>query len=84
MFVLLRGVAKELKKLGQRDIIVREIYATSESPTGIAMAMHAGMQELPPRLGKRLRFVLSVEQSQSFLAKAYREGLEEWQKSTEG
>jgi len=83
MLVLLRGTAKELRKLGQRHIIIRKIYATSESPTGIAMAMHVGMQELPPRLGKRLRFVLSVEQSPSFLASAYREGLEERQKNTE-
>jgi hypothetical protein len=44
------------------------------------MAMHVGMQELLPRLGKRLRLVLDVEHSQSFLAKAYKEGLEEWQK----
>ena len=77
MLVLLRGVASELRKLGQRDIRIRTIYATSESPTGIAMALHVGMQELPPRLGKRIRFMLSVEQSPSFLANAYREGLAE-------
>lgn len=80
MLVLLRGVANELTKLGERNIHLRRIYATSESPTGIAMALHVGMQELPPRLGKRVRFVLDVEQSQSFLALAYKEGLAEQRK----
>ena len=78
--VLLRGIRKEMHKLGQRGVIISKIYATSETPTGIAMSIHAGMEEYGPRIGKRLTFVMNVEKSKSFLADDYKEGLKERQK----
>jgi hypothetical protein len=82
MLVLLRGAAEELKKLGRRGIIIQKIYARTQTPTGIAMSIHTGMQEYEPlpRTGKLVRFVLDVEKSDSYLAKIYKEGLEEWKK----
>lgn len=82
MLVLLRGLAQVLTDLGRHGITITKVYATSETPTGIAMAMHIGMKELPPRKGKRIKFELDPEQeNQSFLFKRYKEGREEWKKS---
>ena len=82
MFVLLRGAAEELKNLGRRGIILRNVFGRSQTPPGIAMAMHMGMEEYTPlpRTGKLVRFVMDVSTSNSFLAKTYREGYAEWQK----
>lgn len=80
MLVLLRGAGNELKKLGRRGIMIDKIYARSQTPTGIAMAIHVGMSEYPPlpRTGKLARFVLNVEKSHTYLAQKYKEGLKEW------
>ncbi|HEU5384203.1 MAG TPA: hypothetical protein VFV38_53095 [Ktedonobacteraceae bacterium] len=82
MFMLLRGAGNELKKLGRRGVIIDKIYARSQTPTGIAMALHVGMSEYKPlpRTGKLVRFVLDVETSNTYLVQRYKEGLEEWEK----
>lgn len=81
MLVLLRGLAGLLKDMGRRGVVIEKIYATSETPTGIAMAMHIGMEEIPPRIGKRVRFELDTEKEpRSFLIRNYQEGLAEWNK----
>jgi hypothetical protein len=38
------------------------------------------MDEIKPRIGKRMRFVLDVDKSDTFLLKDYKEGYAEWQK----
>ncbi len=78
--VLLRGLRKQMVELGKKGYIITKIYATSETPTGIAMAIHVGMEAYGPKIGKRLTFVWDVEKSQSFLCDAYKEGLSEWRK----
>lgn len=78
--VLLRGLSRKFRSLGERGVIISKIYATSQTPTGIAMAIHAGMKEYGERLGKRLAFVMDVDTSSSFLAASYKEGFAEWQK----
>ncbi len=70
--VLLRGLKHRLGELGKQGIILSNIYATSETPTGIAMAIHAGMKDYGIKLGKRLTFVLDVETSTSFLLDEYK------------
>ena len=77
---LLRGVKREAEQLGRRGAVISKIYATSDTPTGIATAIHIGMDEYGPRVGKRLRFVLDVEKSPSFLLDDYKKGLAEWRK----
>jgi len=79
--VLLRGAGEELKKLGRRGIIISKVYARSQTPTGIAMAIHAGMEEYEPmpRTGKLVRFVLDIKTSNAFLARMYKEGFTEWE-----
>jgi hypothetical protein len=44
-----------MKRLGKEGVIITKIYATSETPTGIAMAIHAGMETYGHKLGKRLQ-----------------------------
>ncbi len=78
--VLIRGIMKRMKELGRNGVIITKLYATSQTPTGIAMSLHAGMKEFGERLGKRLKFVMDVETSQSFLLDSYKEGLAEWKK----
>ncbi len=78
MLVLIRGLMGKLREWGQRGIKLTKIYATSETPTGISMALHLGMEEVKPRLGKRLRFVLDVNDTDSFLFNSYKEGLSKW------
>jgi DNA-binding Lrp family transcriptional regulator len=78
--VLLRGLSREFRSLGERGVIISKIYATSQTPTGIAMAIHAGMKEYGERLGKRLTFIMDVDTSSSFLVASYKEGYAEWQK----
>jgi hypothetical protein len=77
---LLRGVRREAGQLGRKGVLITKIYATSDTPTGIATAIHIGMEEYGPRVGKRLRFVLDVEKSQAFLLDDYKRGLAEWSK----
>lgn len=80
MFVLLRGVGRELKKLGRRGVIIPKVYARSQTPTGIAMCLHLGMKpyEPMPRTGKLMRFELDLETADTFLAHMYKQGLAEW------
>lgn len=81
---LLRGVRRAAGELGRKGAVITKIYATSDTPTGIAMAFHVGIDEYGPRVGKRLRFVLDVEKSQTFLLDNYKQGLAEWIKEQRG
>ena len=49
---LMRGTMREMEDLGRRGIIIEKIYATCETPTGIAMAIHSGMKEAGNPIGK--------------------------------
>jgi hypothetical protein len=75
---LLYGTAHELERLGHKGIIITKIYAVSDTPTGIAMAVRAKMKPFGPPLGKRLTFELDVETSESLLLKGYKRGLAAW------
>ncbi len=78
---LIRGIIREVNKLGTRGIVITAIYATSETPTGIAMSIHAGMEQFGEKIGKRIKFKMDVKTSQSFIAESYRRGFEEWKKA---
>ena len=81
MAILLRGLRNELEQLGRKGIVITNVYATSETPTGISMSLHAAMQEFGSPLGKRRAFVMNLEQSPMFLTEAYRRGLDEWKQA---
>ena len=79
--VLLRGIKRRFEELGRQGIILTSFYATSQTPTGIAMAMHAGMENLGPKLGKRQKFVMHTESSTSFLLDDYKAALKQHQQT---
>ncbi len=76
---LLRGTSEELEKLGSQGVIISKVFATSDTPTGIAMSLRAHMTQLG-MLGKRLTFMLDVETSNIPLLQAYKRRLAEWRK----
>lgn len=77
---LIRGTVKEVYQLGKRGIVITTLYATSETPTGIAMSIHAGMEQYGEKLGKRLKFRMDAKTSTSFIAENYQRGFAEWEK----
>lgn len=79
---LLRGTARELAKLGRKGIIITNFYATSETPTGIAMGFSANMSLFGNPIGKRLTFSLDVNNSNLPLLVPYKEALALWQRET--
>ncbi len=81
--VLIRGIMRKLEELGQRGVIITKVYATSETPTGIAMSMHSGMKELDIKLGKRLAFMIDIDKSNSRLLRGYKRELAKWKKEQE-
>jgi hypothetical protein len=84
LFKLLRGTALEMAKLGEKGIIIRKLYATSETVTGIAMGFSAKMEQYGKPLGTgRFRFVLDVEKSEIPLLRPYNKALEQWRKKTQ-
>jgi len=71
---LISGLIDFLNSLAKRHIIITKLYATSVTPTGIALLRHAGFRELG-QIGKRIAFELDTLNSNAPLAKAYRESL---------
>jgi hypothetical protein len=78
--ILMRGTMQVLGDLGRRGVTITKFYATSETPTGIALSLHAGMRELDYRLGRRLAFEMDIEKADSPLLKSYKKGLAEWKR----
>jgi hypothetical protein len=84
LFKLLRGTALEMAKLGEKGIIIKRIYATSETTTGIAMAFSAKMEQYGKPLGTgRFRFILDVEKSDIPFLRPYNKALEQWKKGAQ-
>lgn len=80
---LLRGVQRELVELGRKGYIISKFYATSETPTGIMMALNAHMMTFGNPIGKRQMFVLDVEKSDLMPLATYKEALAAWQQENE-
>ncbi len=81
---LLNGTMREIAKLGQQGVVITKIYATSDTPTGIAMSIHAKMRPLGAMKGsdgKRFAFELDVAESDLPLLRDYKQALAEWKQS---
>lgn len=80
---LLLGISNALAELGGRGIVIRKIYATSMTETGIALSLHAGMKTIkrlkaPNRKEQKLpryAFELDVATSDLPLLQPYKEAL---------
>ena len=71
---LISGFFDFLHRLAEQQITITKFYATSATPTGIAILRHAGFQEIG-RIGERIAFELETETSDTPLVRAYRESL---------
>lgn len=86
---LLLGVRNALADLGKEGVIIRKVYATSETETGIALSMHAKMKTIrrlkAPNLKEhepaRYAFELDVATSDLPLLQPYKRAFAEWQRS---
>lgn len=81
---LLRGISQALAELGRQGKIIRTIYATSETESGINLAMHAHMRLIGRVSPKRYAFELDVATSTLPLLKPYQEALTHWMREHPG
>jgi hypothetical protein len=72
---LISGFLRFLEELAEKNITVTHFYATSVTPSGIAIMQNAGF-EVIGTLGKRYAFKLDTRNSDAWIAKEYREILE--------
>ena len=68
---LINGIVRFIQELATKDITITKFYATSVTPTGIAILRNAGFQETG-QIGKRITFELDTMTSDARLAKQYR------------
>jgi hypothetical protein len=71
---LINGVARFLRELAEKNIVITKLYATSSTPTGIAILRNTGFQEIG-QIGKRIAFEFDTMTSSTPLAIKYREAL---------
>ena len=71
---LINGVVRFVRELAENNITITKFYATSSTPTGIAVLRNAHFQEVG-QIGKRIAFELDTMKSNAPLAKRYREML---------
>ena len=71
-------------ELGRRGVIISKIYATSETTTGINLAMHAQMKQIGRISPGRYAFELDVASSDLPLLKFYKKALAEWRQRFPG
>lgn len=73
---LLFGTAREL---GRQGVNLSKVYATSETDTGIAMSIHAGMHALGKIGPHRFAFELNVPSSDLPALRLYKRAYADWQ-----
>jgi hypothetical protein len=72
---IISGFMEFLQDLAQRSVTITAFYATSATPTGIAILRNADF-EVIGQVGKRIAFKLDVLKSESRLLKEYKEILQ--------
>lgn len=78
---LISGLMEFLYELAQKSVIITKFYATSVTPTGIAILRNAGFEELN-QMGKRIAFELDTMKSNSRMIHEYRQLIIEERKET--
>lgn len=80
---LIARTVNVFRQLGERGVEVRNIYATSRTPTGIRICRKPGMKEQPvPSEEGQLAFSINVQTTDSMLAKEYQQAFEEYKKQS--
>lgn len=71
---LISGLAEFLDSLAQQNITITKFFATSVTPSGIAILQHAGFKNIG-QIGKRIAFELDTMTSDAPLVEEYRQAL---------
>jgi hypothetical protein len=74
---LIGGFIGFLEDLANRGVEITKFYATSSTPTGIAILRNAEFKETG-KIGKRIKFELDTYTSESILAKEYKKEIEKY------
>ncbi len=68
---LINGMIRFIQEMAAKDITITKFYATSVTPTGIAILRNVGFKEIG-QIGKRIAFELDTMTSDARLARQYR------------
>ncbi len=82
--VLLRGVRKDLERLGHEGITITRMYAYSETESGIAMCARLGMSQWEEPRGKRCTFQMDIASSNASIMRTYNHALTQWYTAHQG
>jgi hypothetical protein len=84
---LLLGTMSALADMGKQGVSIGMFYGVSESPTGIALCLHAGMKVVKqfPNKDRRYKqgynlFVLEIAETDTPLLRPYKQNIAEWQR----
>ena len=78
---LLLGLIDTLKDMGKKGILIKKLYAVSDTPDGIKLSRDLGFEEYPPAPGSTFKqYILDTETAQTPFVKEYRQALEEYKK----
>lgn len=79
-----RLILGAVRDLGKHGAVIGKLYATSDTPTGIGMSLHANMTAVR-KLGARFAFELDMRSAQDTpLGRVYHQALGEWMKEHPG
>lgn len=77
---LIMGIMDTMRDLAKNGILIKKLYAVSDTPDGVKLSRDLGFEESPPAPGATFKqFVLDLETSDSPYAKEYRKTLKSGQ-----
>lgn len=79
---LLSGTMKELREFAKQGIIIKKLYAVSDTPDGEKLSRDLGFEESPPALNSTFKqYTLDLETSNTTYAREYRKVLQQYRSS---
>jgi len=78
---LVRGVMRDLGRLGREGVTISRLYAYSERFDSVKMCLDLEMQPWARPIGDWCTFVMDVEKSSSFFVQPYKMGLNDWKRN---
>lgn len=77
---LLLGIIDVLEEMGREGIIIKRLYAVSDTPDGVSLSRRLGFDEKLPAEGSTFKqYVLDIETSNSHFAEEYKQVLKSYQ-----
>ncbi len=74
---LLGGIIDTLQDFARRNIIIKKLYAVSDTPEGVKLSRDLGFEEYPPAPGSTFnQYILDLETAETPFVREYRNTLE--------